>query len=86
MCGDDIVVYDPDKDAFFAGWVQQSKSFAEQPPKPYWSRSVDGARRSHMLIRMHRVVDMLGGRARIVSETQARQIEQAMKNRPWKPI
>ena len=75
MTGDSILIYDPAKEAFFAGWYPQAFRHTDKTPCPRWSKTVDGARISDSLGRMQEIVRMIGGQARIVSETRARQIE-----------
>lgn len=75
MIGDKILVYDDDKKMFFAGWAMQKTSYSVDPPTPTWSKTVDDAKVSQMLMHMCEVARMLGPSARIVSETRARQIE-----------
>ena len=75
MYGDAILVYDITNDRFFAGWAKQDKPFAVEEPKPLWSETVDGARKTRTLGNMQTIVRMLGDGVQIVSETKARQIE-----------
>lgn len=75
MLGDSILVYSKEEDGFFAGWKKQSMPFSISTPKPIWSVSVDGAKVTRSLIYMQDVVELLGRKAKIVSETEARRIE-----------
>ena len=75
MTGDNILVWDDGMQQFFAGWNHKAKVYMTDKPKPLWSKTVKGARVSRSLGAMQMVAKQLGSKARVVSETRARNLE-----------
>lgn len=81
MIGDKIMVYDAANDRWFVRWAyKRMYTYANEPrdPMPVWTKDINEAMRTNLLLSAQRVVDKMGGGVRIVSETKARQME-AMK-------
>jgi hypothetical protein len=73
MIGDLILVYDPEH-GFFAGNIVREKNRTKYYV-PKWTWLVNEARMSCQLAVAARTVRRFGGKARVISETQARRIE-----------
>ena len=69
-----MLIYDSDTGLFFAGWDWHAKVYANDAAPPSWTQNLDTAIISTGLKKLQEIVKRLGGGARIVSETRARQI------------
>ena len=72
MIGDMLMIYNPVKDAFFAG--RGDKVYANRKAPPLWARDPAMAKCSNALIKYRAICAEIGGGVRIVSETEARRI------------
>lgn len=72
MIGDMLMIYNPVKDAFFAG--RSDKVYANRKAPPIWVRDPVRAKCSNALIKYRAICTEIGEGARIVSETEARRI------------
>lgn len=72
MIGDMLMIYNPVKDAFFAG--RGDKVYVNRKAPPIWARDPSMAKRSGALIKYRAICKEIGGGVRIVSETEARRI------------
>lgn len=81
MIGDNLMIYNPTLDMFYAGRVSYYRVMANQPPVIRWERDPYFAKCSNALTLYKKICKELGGGVRIVSETEARRIVMMRKYR-----
>lgn len=74
MIGDNLLIYNPKLDKFYAGRDWFGKHYVTDKTAPIWTRNIESAKCSHALARYRKICTELGGGVRIVSETEARRI------------
>lgn len=72
MIGDNLMIYNPVKDAFYAG--RGEKVYANRKAAPLWEQDPSKAKCSNALTKYQTICAEIGGGVRIVSETEARRI------------
>lgn len=75
MIGDCVLIYDKRRDRYFAGWLKQAKTYAEEPPTPIWADTMDQAKITKNIAWAHGVVKRFGEDFRVISETTARRLD-----------
>jgi hypothetical protein len=72
MIGDNLLIYNPGKDAFYAG--RGEKIYVRYKTTPLWVKDPAKAKCSTALTKYQKICAEIGGGVRIVSETEARRI------------
>jgi hypothetical protein len=81
MIGDNLLIYSPTLDMFYAGRSGYYKVFAREKAPARWESEPCLAKCSNALTKYKKICAELGGGARIVSETEARRIVMMRKYR-----
>jgi hypothetical protein len=74
MIGDNLLIYNPSLDMFYAGRYSYYKVFAKDKAPARWVNEPSLAKCSNALTKYKKICAELGGGVRIVSETEARRI------------
>lgn len=76
MIGDRILIYDTETGRYFAGFDRHGfRAYAKDAPISNWTSELSQAHFINNLAYAHRAVKLLGGSAKIISETRAQQID-----------